>query len=69
MVFGIVMTVLMVLVKVVVPIVPGHFTKYEWMEVGIWAVIGAVMRMSASHLEKISPEIESAELTKVNSGL
>jgi len=62
-VFGILMTVLMVLVKVV-PIVPGHFTRYEWMAVGIWAVIGAAMRMSASRYEKISPDIESAELPR-----
>lgn len=60
-VFGILMTVLMVLVKVV-PIVPGHFTRYEWMAVGIWAVIGAAMRMSASRYEKILPDIESADL-------
>jgi len=67
-VFGILMTALMVLVKIV-PVVPGHFTKYEWMAVGIWAMIGAAMRMSASRYEKISPEIESAELPNADSGL
>jgi basic amino acid/polyamine antiporter, APA family len=66
-IFGILMTVLMVLVKIV-PIVPGHFTRYEWMAVGIWAVIGAAMRMSARDQEKISPEIESAELPNADSG-
>ena len=67
-VFGILMTALMVLVKIV-PIVPGHFTKYEWMAVSIWAVIGAAMRMSASRHEKMSPDIESAELSNADSGL
>jgi amino acid transporter len=67
-VFGMLMTALMVLVKIV-PIVPGHFTKYEWMAVGVWAVIGAAMRMSGSRYEKISPEIESAELPNADSGL
>jgi basic amino acid/polyamine antiporter, APA family len=66
-VFGILMTALMVLVKIV-PIVPGHFTKYEWMAVSIWAVIGAAMRMSASHHDKMSPDIESAELPHADSG-
>jgi basic amino acid/polyamine antiporter, APA family len=67
-VFGILMTALMVLVKIV-PIVPGHFTRYEWIAVGIWAVIGAAMRASASHQEKISPPLESAELPNADSRL
>jgi len=66
--FGILVTLLMVLVKIV-PIVPGHFTRYEWMAVAIWGVIGAAMRMSASRQEKLSPEIESAELPNADSGL
>jgi amino acid transporter len=66
--FGVLVTVLMVLVKIV-PIVPGHFTKYEWMAVGIWAVIGAAMRMSVSRREQISPEIEPTELPTADSGL
>jgi basic amino acid/polyamine antiporter, APA family len=61
-VFGVLVTVLMVLVKVV-PVIPGHFTRYEWTAVAVWAVIGAVMRMSASRVQGTSPaEIEAAEL-------
>jgi APA family basic amino acid/polyamine antiporter len=67
-VFGILVTLLMVLVKIV-PIVPGHFTKYEWLAVAIWGVIGGAMRMSASHPKKLSPEIESAELPNADSGV
>jgi amino acid transporter len=67
-VFGVLVTILMVLVKVV-PIVPGHFTRYEWMAVGIWAGIGAVMRISANRHAEISPPgIESAELPTAGSG-
>ena len=43
-VFGILVTSLMVLVKVV-PIVPGHFTRYEWMALAIWAVLGLILRV------------------------
>jgi len=67
-VFGILVTLLMVLVKIV-PIVPGHFTKYEWLAVAIWGVIGGAMRMSASHPKKLAPEIESAELPNADSGV
>ena len=44
--FGVVVTTLMVLAKVV-PVVPGHFTRYEWMALAIWAVIGLVVRIPA----------------------
>ena len=67
-VFGILMTALMVLVKIV-PVVPGHFTKYEWIAVGIWAAIGAAMRISAIRQERISPEIKPTELPNADSGL
>jgi basic amino acid/polyamine antiporter, APA family len=61
-VFGLLVTVLMVLVKVV-PIIPGHFTRYEWVAVAIWAVIGAVVRVRESRGEETSSaEIETAEL-------
>ena len=67
-VFGVLVTVLMVLVKVV-PIVPGHFTLYEWMAVAIWAGIGALMRVSPSGAKEItSPEIETAEQPSKESG-
>ena len=38
--FGLVVAIAMALMKVV-PIVPGHFTAYEWLALGIWIVIGA----------------------------
>jgi hypothetical protein len=67
-VFGVLVTALMVLVKVV-PIVPGHFTLYEWMAVGIWAGIGALMRVSQSGAKEMtSPEIETAEQPSKEAG-
>jgi basic amino acid/polyamine antiporter, APA family len=44
--FGLLVTALMVLVKIV-PIVPGHFTSYEWIALAIWAVLGFVIRIPA----------------------
>ena len=46
-IFGLVVTTLMVLVKVV-PIVPGHFTRYEWIALAIWAGIGLLIRTPRS---------------------
>ena len=45
-VFGFLVTSLMILVKVL-PIIPGHFTRYEWMALAIWAVLGFLMRLPA----------------------
>ncbi len=42
--FGILVTLAMVLVKVL-PIVPGHFTRYEWIALAIWAALGALVRI------------------------
>jgi basic amino acid/polyamine antiporter, APA family len=44
--FGFLVTSLMILVKVL-PIVPGHFTGYEWMALAIWAVLGFLIRLPA----------------------
>ena len=44
--FGVLVTACMMLVKLV-PYVPGHFTRYEWMALGIWAALGFLMRTSA----------------------
>jgi len=41
--FGIMMTSLMILVKVV-PAVPGHFTRYEWIALVIWGGLGVLVR-------------------------
>jgi basic amino acid/polyamine antiporter, APA family len=45
--FGIVVTALMILVKIV-PIVPGHFSNYEWLALALWAGLGALARASRS---------------------
>jgi basic amino acid/polyamine antiporter, APA family len=38
--FGLTVGIAMVLMKIV-PFVPGHFTLYEWLALGIWIVVGA----------------------------
>jgi basic amino acid/polyamine antiporter, APA family len=43
---GILVTSAMILVKVL-PIVPGHFTIYEWIALAIWATLGFLMRLPA----------------------
>jgi len=40
-VFGLLVGVAMLLMKIV-PLVPGHFTVYEWLALGIWIVLGAI---------------------------
>jgi APA family basic amino acid/polyamine antiporter len=42
---GLLVTSLMVLVKVV-PVVPGHFTRYEWMALALWGLLGGLIRAS-----------------------
>ena len=38
---GLLVAIAMVLMKVV-PAIPGHFTVYEWLVLGIWLVLGAI---------------------------
>jgi hypothetical protein len=38
--FGLAVGVTMALMKVI-PLVPGHFTTYEWLALGIWIALGA----------------------------
>ena len=38
---------LMILMKVV-PFVPGHFSAYEWLALGIWIALGAVAARRAA---------------------
>jgi len=45
--FGLLVTGLMVLVKVV-PLVPGHFTRYEWIALAIWIVLGVLITLPVS---------------------
>ena len=43
-IFGLLVTALMVLAKVA-PVVPGHFTRYEWIALAIWAALGFLISM------------------------
>jgi hypothetical protein len=45
--FGVLVTLAMVLVKIL-PIVPGHFTKYEWVALAIWGILGLLARIPAN---------------------
>jgi APA family basic amino acid/polyamine antiporter len=45
--FGLLVAVAMFLMKVV-PAIPGHFTVYEWLALGIWISLGALVRRRAS---------------------
>jgi amino acid transporter len=47
-IFGLLVTSTMIFVKVV-PIVPGHFSKYEWMALAIWLAVGFLLRASGRH--------------------
>jgi hypothetical protein len=44
---GLLVTSLMVFAKVV-PVVPGHFTRYEWIALALWAALGALVASSRS---------------------
>lgn len=39
--FGLFVAAAMSLMKVV-PAIPGHFTVYEWLALGIWIALGAI---------------------------
>jgi basic amino acid/polyamine antiporter, APA family len=39
--FGLLVAVAMALMKIV-PLVPGHFTVYEWIALGVWILLGAI---------------------------
>jgi amino acid transporter len=41
--FGLLVAVAMMLMKVV-PAIPGHFSAYEWLALGIWIALGAIGR-------------------------
>jgi amino acid transporter len=43
--FGLTVGIAMVLMKVI-PLVPGHFTVYEWRALGIWIALGAAAAMA-----------------------
>ena len=41
---------LMILMKIV-PAVPGHFSRYEWLALGIWILLGVVLGHKEKHAE------------------
>jgi APA family basic amino acid/polyamine antiporter len=44
--FGLLVAIAMMLMKVV-PAIPGHFTLYEWLALGIWIALGAISHRRA----------------------
>lgn len=60
-IFGLVVTSLMVLVKIL-PIVPGHFTRYEWLALAVWAGLGVLIRIPAEKQSNLSvPGVSPAQ--------
>ena len=45
--FGLLVAIAMLVMKVV-PAIPGHFTLYEWLALGIWIALGALARRPAA---------------------
>jgi amino acid transporter len=45
-VFGVLVTLAMVSMKLL-PFVPGHFSRYEWIALGLWVGMGLVLRTLA----------------------
>ena len=58
-IIGLVVTSFMVLAKLV-PFVPGHFTRYEWIALGVWCGLGVLAARSRSRAELPKPEIKVA---------
>jgi len=48
--FGLFITSMMVLVKIV-PIVPGHFSRYEWIALANWLTLGFLVRWRAKEAQ------------------
>jgi APA family basic amino acid/polyamine antiporter len=45
--FGLLVAIAMILMKIV-PAIPGHFTIYEWLALGVWIALGALARRRAT---------------------
>src|SRR5215470_10757152 len=58
-IFGLLVTAAMILAKVV-PIVPGHFSIYQWIALALWAALGTLARASRTW------EAQVPRLTKSN---
>jgi basic amino acid/polyamine antiporter, APA family len=57
--FGLLVTSLMILVKVV-PLIPGHFTRYEWIALAIWGSMGLLARIPGRRNQKRLEELARA---------
>ena len=54
-IFGLLVTLLMILVKIL-PLVPGHFTRYEWLALAIWATLGYLARIRGKQVGNSSEQ-------------
>ena len=63
-VFGVVVTSAMVLVKII-PLVPGHFTRYEWIAVAAWAALGELVRVRQRAGQNAKDDVASDSLATV----
>ncbi|MBZ5571689.1 MAG: APC family permease [Acidobacteriia bacterium] len=59
-IFGLMVTSLMVLVKVV-PLIPGHFSRYEWIACAIWGLLGVVVWASRKREPDIPGQVVVAD--------
>jgi basic amino acid/polyamine antiporter, APA family len=62
-VFGLLVTTVMILVKVV-PFIPGHFTWHEWLALAIWGVLGVAIRATRQRTSLPEPRIELARVER-----
>jgi len=62
-VFGLLVTSVMILVKVV-PLVPGHFTRHEWVALAIWVALGTGTYMSRRHQAREEPTLEVVDAAR-----
>jgi len=63
--FGFLVTAVMILVKIL-PSVPGHFTWHEWLALGLWATLGAVIRATRRKRPVRQAELQTTRLTPVS---
>jgi basic amino acid/polyamine antiporter, APA family len=52
---GAVLGLLMILMKIV-PFVPGHFSRYEWLALGLWVLLGIALKRSRRTAQALSGE-------------
>ena len=53
--FGLVVGIAMALMKLI-PLVPGHFTNYEWLALGIWIVLGTALTRTGKGTTSVVPQ-------------